>query len=137
MKAERRKPCPNCPFRKDAKLAYWHPTMYLMLQRIEKTEHDLEGMRTFGCHKDRHGPREDIEPCVGWLLNQRERGVPNLALRILLATNDEALKQFEECEADGEVYETVTELVEANLDRDRILNPERYDAEGEYVGDDE
>lgn len=138
MTFARRKPCPNCPFRKDAKLAYWHPEMYLMLQDIERTEGDVAtGMKTFGCHQDRHGPPKAVEPCVGWLLNQRENGIPNLGLRLLLAMRPEAGKQFEECEPDGDMYETVTELVDENLAVDRVLNPYRYDADGEYIGDEE
>jgi len=131
----RRKPCPNCPFRKDAKLAYWHPTMYLMLRDIEVAEGDFFSARSFGCHQDRHKPKKEVEPCVGWLLNQREHRVPNIALRLTLMTKPEVLAQFEESEADGELYETVDELVQTNLDQDRLLFPERYNAEGEYIGD--
>jgi len=127
---ERRKPCGNCPFRKEAPLAYWHPTMYQMLADIEQREHEFGRASVFGCHKDRQGPSETQEYCVGWLLNQRERGVPNLALRIGLMIGDDseaATEQFNECEPDGEMYETVAELVESNLDRDRVLHPERYE----------
>lgn len=126
---ERRKPCGNCPFRKEAPLAYWHPTMYLMLTRIERQEEQLGQASVFGCHKDRHEAPEKQEYCIGWLLNQRERGVPNLALRISLAMNEHheaACAQFNECEPDGEMYESVEELVQVNLARDRELHPERY-----------
>lgn len=136
MKFTRRAPCPNCPFRKDVKLAHWHPSMYLMLQHIEKTEGNPFETRTFGCHKDRHEPKEEHEYCVGWIINQREKGVPSIALRLVLSQyQDPAIEQYEESEPDGELYETIEELVEANLERDRKLNPQRYDEEGNYVGD--
>lgn len=128
---KRRTPCGNCPFRKDAPLAYWHPSMYTMLADQEQREADIASAHVFACHKDRHGPPDEQEYCVGWLLNQRARGVPNLALRLGLMTSEPASAQFNECEPDGEMYDTVGELVEANLTRDRELYPERYDLEDE------
>ena len=127
---DRREPCANCPFRKDAKLAYWHPAEYLMLGRIERTEGEL-GDKTFGCHKDKALPREDVEVCIGWLLHQRKRGVPSVSLRIQLATIPELLTQFEESEPGGELYESISELVRVNIEADRELNPDRYEDEAE------
>ena len=136
MKYERRKPCGNCPFRCDVPLAHWHPAMYLMLRRIERTQEDL-GTSTFGCHKDKGEPPERVEPCIGWLLNQRENGVHHIRLRIALAMSPDAAEQFMECEPDGEMFDTVEELVEANLARDREMNPHRYHEDGEYDPDHE
>lgn len=102
--------------------------MYEMLAALEKKEHDVQTMRVFGCHKDRHGDPDEQEYCVGWLLYQRKRGVPNLALRLALIMNDSALIQFREAHVeDDELYETITELVQANLARDQELHPERYE----------
>lgn len=136
MKYDRRKPCGNCPFKRDVPLAYWHPTMYLMLRRIGATEESFEGS-TFGCHKDKNEPPERVEPCVGWLLNQRENGVRNLRLRISLAMSPGAAEQFTECEPDGPTYDSIEELVEVNLERDREMNPHRYHEDGSYDPDHE
>lgn len=115
MKAERRKPCPNCPFRKDAKLAYWAPGEYLMIRDLDAKQGNIESQTVFGCHKDRHGPREDQEVCIGWMLYQRANGIPSIALRLKLMREPECAKQYNEAEADGEMYETIDELVETNL----------------------
>lgn len=129
MKHERRKPCPNCPFRKEAALAHWHPSEYLMLARLQRTEGNFEMSGTFGCHKDESEPLPDREPCVGWLIHQRENGVPSIALRLKLSMKPEALAQFEECVEDGDQYESIAELVRLNIERDQELNPQRYEDE--------
>ena len=135
-KHQRREPCGNCPFRKDAPLAYWHPSQYQMLADIERTEGDPDVRRIFACHKDRTKPPEEREYCVGWLINQRDNGIPNLALRMALmfGPNTEALgKQLDESHPpEGvDLYASVTELVRLNIDRDQELNPHRYRTEDE------
>ena len=134
MKNERRKPCGNCPFRKEAPLAHWHPEEYLMLSRLERTEGDFSTSATFGCHKDVNEPPPEREPCVGWLLHQRENGVPSIQLRLKLAMVPEALAQFNESEPAGPQYETIAEFVRLNIERDMELNPQRY--EDEYAEED-
>lgn len=129
MKATRRKPCPNCPFRKDAKLAHWHPSEYLMLQRIARTEHDPFRSKPFGCHKDKDAEPAERELCVGWLIHQRERGTPSIALRLILMRSQEAALQYEKSEPDGELFDSIDELVKMNIERDKKLNPERYEGE--------
>ena len=101
--------------------------MYLMLQGIEASETSPFERKTFGCHQDRHKEPKEVEPCVGWLLNQRERGTPSIALRLLLLREPEATAQFDESESGGELYDTVDELVRVNLLQDQVLHPERYE----------
>ncbi len=127
---KRREPCGNCPFLKSAPLAHWHPTMYQLLASIEQGEGEVGSNRVFGCHKDVQCDPDEREYCVGWLLNQRAQGVPNIALRIALMVGDHseaAVLQFNECTS-GDVYKTVAELVAANLAHDKVLNPERYES---------
>ena len=137
MKYERREPCPNCPFRTDAPLAYWAPEEYVRLADLERVEGQPESATaSFGCHKDRHGPVEDRQYCVGWLVHQRERGVPSIALRFaLVASRDReaVVEQFEQAKVpDGvALYPSVQDLVAANLRRDRVIHPERYEDDEE------
>lgn len=131
MKYDRRKPCGNCPFRKEAPLAYWHPSHYIMLRRMEQVEQDPQESSLFLCHKDRHKDRNEQGLCIGWLLNQREKGCHSIALRLHLMNHDDAINQYQEAEADGPMYETVTDLMFENLVEDAKLHPERYASEGE------
>lgn len=125
-KFDRRHPCGNCPFRQDAPLAYWHPTMYQMLADLAKREEDVHA-GVFGCHKDRALPPIERGMCVGWLLDQRARDTPSLSLRLaLLRGGAAAQSQYREAERSGETWSSIDELVEMNLNRDRELNPERY-----------
>jgi len=126
VKHTRREPCPNCPFRKDAPLAYWHPDEYLMLSRMRRTEGQPGASGIFGCHKDRHEPPAEREPCVGWLIYQREHGVASIALRLKLMQSAAALAQYEQSAATCELYDSIEELVEDNIERDQELHPERY-----------
>lgn len=139
MKAERRKPCGNCPFRREAPLAHWHPKEYLMLQDMQAGEHDAgqasAGRGLFGCHKDSSKEPPERELCVGWLLHQRENGVPSIALRLKLMTGGDALgAQFEESVEDGAQFTTVDEMVHANIQRDIEINPDRYGGDDEPHG---
>jgi hypothetical protein len=125
-KYERREPCGNCPFLKSAKLAYWAPTEYLKLKRVGATETMAMGGRSFMCHKDKALPDEDKGLCVGWLIYQKRRGIPSIALRVKLMTDNEACDQYNEADTDEELYDSIDELVQINLLRDRELHPERY-----------
>lgn len=128
MKCERRKPCGNCPFRKQATLAHWHPNEYIMLKDMQRKEGDFEpGRGVFGCHKDSEKKPADREMCIGWLIHQRDEGVPSIALRIRLSSDNAALMQFEACEPDGEQFTDIDELVRVNIRRDMQLNPDRYE----------
>lgn len=119
MKTDRREPCGNCPFRKDAPLGHWDIREYLLLYRMQKTEEDPRNFSNgFGCHKGRKLEKEEQQLCVGWLMNQREQGVPSIHLRLRLARDPtgELREQLDEATCDAELYETVTELVCANLE---------------------
>lgn len=103
-----------------------------MLAANERSQGSADASSPFGCHKDRTRRREQREHCVGWLIHQRENGVPSLSLRLRLVCGEHAsaaLAQFTEARLpDGvELYDSVTELVAANLKRDRELHPERYE----------
>ncbi|MCB1282560.1 MAG: hypothetical protein KDB18_13640, partial [Salinibacterium sp.] len=90
----RREPCSNCPFRRSARLAHWHPTEYIKLHQMEKSEGQFGESGLFNCHKDRSKPANERQLCVGWLQDQRRKGVPSLALRLKLISDHEAQVQF-------------------------------------------
>lgn len=119
-------PCGNCPFRKDAPRAHWDQTMYLMLLRIDRECEDVGSVMSgggslFGCHKDKGIPTPEARVCGGWLVNQRERGVPSIQLRVSLSTNPEARAGMEAVSNGGhELFATVLELCEANREADMV-----------------
>lgn len=112
--SHRTEPCANCPFRRTAQLAYWHPAEYVGLALMERDEENPEGP-LFQCHKDRTKPQQERQLCVGWLMDQRRKGLPSIALRVRM-TRDPGLRlQYGEMpQDDGFLYESVQELVDAN-----------------------
>lgn len=55
--------------------------------------------------------------CLGWLLDQKNRGVPSISLRLKLVSDDAALKAFEAVNDGGEeMYESAEEMCEINLE---------------------
>jgi len=70
-----KKPCPDCPFRKDVK-------QYLRPGRMTEIMEDLESDKTFSCHK--HLPRDGKKEqhCAGALLYLEAQNNPNQMMRI-------------------------------------------------------
>jgi hypothetical protein len=68
-------PCNNCPYRKDAPLQHWSEDEF---KDLIKNDGDYMGT-VYGCHKN------NGTVCVGWLINQDERGFPSIALRLKLS----------------------------------------------------
>ena len=135
-RTERREPCGNCPFRRSAPLAHWAPDHYVMLRDIQRDERDFGYSLIFACHKDDGRPSSDQGLCVGWMLDQRRRGVPSLALRMELAIGEDAdalAVQLEKINGDADCYETVEDLVRVNLVRDRELHPLRYEEDEDTI----
>lgn len=105
------KPCASCPYRKDAPLALWDIAEFRNLKA-----HDSELMgNMFDCHGETQKPMGERKPCVGWLLDQKRRFIPNIQLRIRLRLIPAALAQFERINEDGlELYRSIDEMIEAN-----------------------
>lgn len=121
MKHASTSPCANCPFLKTAPLALWDRDEYLKLSDMEEREGDPSVSSMFMCHKGGRLPVKEREPCVGWLLNQRSRNVPSIALRLALGFSEEMQSQFEQLEGLERCYETVAELVKINLAADDTM----------------
>lgn len=112
MNCERRQPCVSCPYRKDAKLAFWHADHFTKLLRDDK---DLMGP-LYQCHEDGKKPANERGLCVGWMLDQKRRDVPAVMLRLKLSTNEDLRGQFEAIsEAGLRLFSSVADMCRANL----------------------
>lgn len=98
-------PCEKCPYRCDAPVGLWSPQEF---ERLLASDLDPDGV-IYGCHK-RNG-----DLCAGWLLDQRERGVPSVALRSRLAVDPELASGLRDVHDGGhELYDSVEAMCEAN-----------------------
>lgn len=111
MKWDTKQPCESCPYRRDAKLEFWHPDHFKKL--LQDDRNPVTGP-IYGCHATRK--REVPSVCAGWLLNQKSRREPSIQLRLALMRHDEAVKLYEEISAGGlDLYDSIEEMVEANF----------------------
>jgi len=69
----------------------------------------------FQCHQDRKKPADRRGMCLGWVSDQKRRGVPSMQLRLHLICNPEATAQFKALDPDAvELYPSVVEMCIAN-----------------------
>lgn len=114
MNTSAREPCACCPYRKDAPLRHWDKAEFVDLLAADA---DPMGGAVYGCHNHAKLPPEERGPCVGWLIDQRERGVPSIKLRLKLTFGGkEAAEQFNEARApEGvELYPSIKAMCRAN-----------------------
>ncbi len=117
-------PCASCPYRKDAPLAHWDASHFF--QVLASEEQQFGDM--FNCHGHIKKKPEDRGFCIGWLLDQKNRGVPNINLRLKLTTNAVAKEAFKRAHAGGaKLFKSALAMCTANLQRiarqRRRLNP--------------
>lgn len=98
-------PCANCPYRKDAPVEHWHRDEF---QKVLDSEDSIIGS-VFQCHKQNGGV------CVGWLMNQVERDIPSIALRISLSRHDVTREYLDSLHCKAELYALVEEMIAANF----------------------
>ena len=116
----RRTPCADCPYRRDAPLGHWHPEEFEKVRQSRADERAWGiGQRlsrgTFACHKHAKLPEAQQSWCAGWALMQKAEGVPSLALRLQIMTDDKAAADFSALTADGvELYGSPEEMIAAN-----------------------
>lgn len=108
-----REPCKTCPYRKDVARGVWHKSEFVKL--LESDANPFGGA-TFLCHQDIRKERADQGFCIGWLLDQRERNVPSIQLRIALARNTDACAQMSEAHPPEGVklYTSIAQMCRAN-----------------------
>lgn len=100
-------PCNNCPYRRDAPLQLWHREEFVKLLFNDKNPIESP---IYGCHK------KNGHDCVGWLLNQRERGVPSIELRLkLLKGGEDDYRYLNSLFCDVPTFSTIEEMIVANF----------------------
>lgn len=112
MEFNKKSPCNNCPYRKDAPLQYWDKVEFERLLQMGK---DYMGA-VYGCHK------KDDNVCVGWLMDQDERNCPSIALRIALTKKNITRAYLDTLSCKSERFTSVEEMVAANFPE--LLNNE-------------
>lgn len=105
IRFERKQPCNNCPYRKDAPLAYWSIQEFINL--IEHDKQEFGGV--FQCHK------KDDHVCVGWLMDQDKRGLPSIALRIRLMHDKVTREYLDSLRSPSKLYKGIKEMCIANF----------------------
>lgn len=104
------KPCENCPYRTDAPVRLWAKDEFVDLL---KSDRDRLGS-VYGCHK------KNGNVCVGWLMNQVERDLPSIALRVALSRQEISREYLDGLSSPAPLYASVDEMIAANFPE--ILN---------------
>lgn len=110
IKAHMIAPCENCPYRRDAPIKHWDQREYLSVLKGEYSDLGT----TFACHKQRDLPPNQRGLCAGFLLDQKERDVPSIMLRLLLSTDQSARDAYERVHSDVPMYVDAIEMCRAN-----------------------
>lgn len=97
-------PCKSCPYRKDAPKQLW--AKYEFDKLIQEDKQMFGG--NYKCHKN------DGSCCKGWLINQDNRRLPNINLRILMNKEVVTREYLDQLKCKVEMFETIEEMVEAN-----------------------
>lgn len=106
-----KRPCASCPYRLDAERGAWHPQHYQSV-----LDGEISPMGTvFGCHEHGNLPPSERGFCAGWLLDQKNRDVPSLALRLMLHGDKEALDAFHEVASDVPMFPSAAVMATVNL----------------------
>jgi len=109
-------PCENCPYRMDAPRRHWDRAEF---EGVLRHEADIEAGVGFGavysCHKHGVLPEAERGMCAGWLLDQRKRGLPSIALRLALISERGAGEALEAVSDGGHpMFRTVKAMCRAN-----------------------
>ncbi len=105
MKIKGTKPCDSCPYLKATSLGYWDRAEFKGLLSEDKSQFG----KIYGCHK------KDDTICRGWLINQENRGLPNINLRLSLLRQNISRDYLDTLIFDSTIYSTVEEMSEANF----------------------
>lgn len=109
-------PCENCPYRMDAPRRLWARAEFQDLLAAEQSELG----KVYACHKQASLPRNKRGFCAGWLLDQKRRNLPSIALRLALIRDPEAVAALDAVNADGlKMFPTVKAMCRANGVRQR------------------
>jgi len=111
VKVVRDHPCASCPYRADVRREHWDRQEF-----IDLLGHDQDPVgAVYGCHEGIKLAPVDRSLCIGWLIDQRERNVPSIRLRMLLMKNEDALALLEKANDGGfELYPSLQAMCRAN-----------------------
>lgn len=110
-RAHMKRPCENCPYRIDAPRKLWHRTEFENVLAAEVS--DLGTI--FSCHKEVALPPEKRGFCAGWLLDQKKRAVPSIALRLSLMKDADSGPALDAVNGKGlRLFKTVEAMCAAN-----------------------
>jgi hypothetical protein len=104
-------PCENCPYRMDAPRTLWHRSEFEGVLESQRSQFG----KIFNCHK-----HAALEPhargfCAGWLLDQKKRGLPSIALRLELCRSAAAREALDAVDARGlRMFRSVQAMCRAN-----------------------
>lgn len=104
LKYEKESPCGNCPYRKDAPLRLWSVEEFYLLTKNENSELGA----IYGCHK------KDGHVCRGFLMNQVERNIPSIMLRLDLIKEEVSKEYLDRLNCKKPMFSSVEEMCEKN-----------------------
>jgi len=102
---KRKSPCGDCPYRKDAPLAKWDLQHF---KDVLARDTELLGA-VWKCHKN------DGCVCVGWLMDQDNRRLPSIQLRIALSRHSITREYMDNLTCKSEMFESVEAMCYANF----------------------
>ena len=112
MKYNLKRPCENCPFKREAPRGVWTADHYTMLQGLCEKHTSPSNMGTFACHDTRP---EGTHACAGWVLWQQEHCFPSLGIRLAMSLGHCTARDIEALDHEVEIFTDVDELAEVNL----------------------
>jgi hypothetical protein len=106
-----KEPCASCPYRRDAPLQLWAREEFV---RLLETDAEPFPGALYACHGTGKLPQKRV--CGGWLLDQKRRGCPSIALRLSLLSDDTAVVCLETITDGGHpLYDSIEDMVDANF----------------------
>jgi hypothetical protein len=105
MKFDCKKPCSNCPYRKDAPKKLWDKQEFIDLMANDS---NTFGGKMYGCHK------KNGNACAGWMINQLDRGTPSIQLRMALIKAGLTREELDKFKSAKPMYKSIEEMSFAN-----------------------
>lgn len=117
---KQKSPCNNCPYRQDTPLKVWDKAEFEKLLKQDKEQFG----KLYHCHK------KNGSACIGWLMNQDMRNIPNLNLRMSLMKNNVGRDYLDKLKCNSPMYKTVELMSYENYPE---LKPESTPAGAEHL----
>ena len=105
-------PCKLCPYRMDAPLAHWSIEEF---KDLILKDNDYMGT-VYGCHK------KDNTVCRGWLMDQDNRHLPSIYLRLELSRQGITRQYLDQLSCKSAWFENIEEMACANFPELKSIN---------------